>query len=60
MECSALAACAEFRNAIWGSILFTADTLADVESYDERDWGHDSFEYALKLSLDAVVNIKGE
>ena len=60
MECSALAACAEFRNAIWGSILFTADTLADVESYDERDWGQDSFEYALKLSLDAVVNIKGE
>ncbi len=60
MECSALAACAELRNVIWGCILFTADTLADIDNYNERDWGQDSFEYALELSLDAVTNIKGE
>lgn len=57
MECSALAACAAFRNAVWGCILFTADTLADTENYDERKWGADSFRYALKLCLDAVVKI---
>ena len=57
MECAALAACASLRNTIWGCILFTADTLADVENYDERNWGHDSFAYALELCLDAVVNI---
>ena len=57
MECSALAACAAFRNAIWGCILFTADTLADTENYDERKWGADSFRYALELCLDAVVKI---
>lgn len=58
MECAALAACASLRNVVWGCILFTADTLADVEHYDERNWGGDSFAYALELCLDAVVNIE--
>ena len=57
MECSALAACAAFRNVIWGCILFTADTLADTENYDERKWGTDSVRFALELCLDAVVKI---
>lgn len=57
MECSALAACAKMRDAIWGEILFTADSLANVEAYDERGWGGDSFEYALELCLDAVVKL---
>lgn len=57
MECSALAACAKLRDAIWGQILFTADSLADIEKYDTRNWGGDSFEYSLKLALDAVMNI---
>ena len=58
MECAALAACASLRNTIWGCILFTADTLADIENYDERNWGGDSFAYALELCLDAVINIR--
>ena len=58
MECAALAACAYMRKAVWGSILFTADTLADAENYDERGWGVDSFAYALELCLDAVINLE--
>jgi uridine phosphorylase len=57
MECSALAACASFRNAVFGQILFTADTLVCLDSHDERDWGKSSFEIALKLSLEAVYQI---
>ncbi|MBQ7874428.1 MAG: nucleoside phosphorylase [Oscillospiraceae bacterium] len=57
MECSALAACAEFRGAVWGEILFTADSLADIEKYDERSWGKSSFEYALGLCFDAVIKL---
>jgi uridine phosphorylase len=57
MECSALAACAQFREAIFGQILFTADTLADVSQYDERDWGKLSYEIVLKLSFDALYYI---
>lgn len=39
MECSALAACARLRDVIWGMILYTADSLADAEAYDPRNWG---------------------
>ena len=55
MECSALAAVAAFRGATWGMILYTADSLADVDKYDERNWGGNAYQYALTLCLDAVV-----
>ncbi len=57
MECSALAACSTFRGATWGMILYTADSLADIEQYDERNWGGNAYEYALILCLDAVLKI---
>ena len=55
MECSALAACAAFRKATWGMILYTADSLTNVEQYDERNWGGNVAEYGLALCLDAVL-----
>lgn len=57
MECSALAACAKMRNVVWGELLYTADSLANLEKYDERNWGDDSIEYALKLCFEAVLKI---
>ena len=57
MECSALAACSAFRGANWGMILYTADSLADIEKYDERNFGGSAYEYALMLCLDAVVKM---
>ena len=57
MECSALAACAAFRGATWGMILYTADSLADVDKYDARNWGGNAYEYALTLCLDAVLKL---
>ena len=57
MECAALAACAAFRGAEWGMILYTADSLADVDQYDMRNWGGNAYEYALTLCLDAVQKI---
>ena len=57
MECSALAACANFRGVTWGMILYTADSLADVDKYDERNWGGNAYEYALTLCLDAVTKL---
>ncbi len=59
MECAALAACAKLRGAIWGQLLFTADTLVDVEAHDCRGWGRDSHTQALMLCLEAVLNIEG-
>jgi len=57
MECAGLAACAAFRSATFGQILFTADTLANTAVYDERDWGYASHSPALELALDAVCEL---
>ncbi len=57
MECSALAACAQMREIEWGQILYTADSLHDIENYDERNWGEDSKAYALELCLETLVRI---
>ncbi len=57
MECAALAACAEFRGIEFGQILFTADTLANVNDYDERAWGKESFEKALLICMDIVCHM---
>ncbi len=57
MECSALAAVSAFRGATFGMILYTADSLADVDKYDERNWGGNAYEYALTLCLDALIKL---
>jgi phosphorylase, pnp/udp family len=57
MECAALAACAQFRGAVWGELLFTADTLANSDAYNERNWGIDSYECALQLCFEAVARL---
>lgn len=57
MECSALAACASFRGATLGMIFYTADSLADVEKYDMRNWGGNAYEYGLTLCLDSVIKL---
>lgn len=51
MECAALAAVARFRGASFGQFLYTADSLANVDAYDERDWGEASVLPALELCL---------
>lgn len=57
MECASLAACAKMRNVEFGQLLFTADTLVNVEKYDKRTWSKDNFAFAMELAFDAVVNI---
>ncbi|MBQ4051968.1 MAG: nucleoside phosphorylase [Oscillospiraceae bacterium] len=58
MECAALAACAEFRGVQFGQLLFTADSLANVEKYDERNWGQSSLEKAMGLCLEAARDLE--
>ena len=57
MECSALAAVAQLRGAVWGQLLFTADSLADLENYDSRDWGAEAFDKALGICLEIVSHM---
>ena len=57
MECSALAACAEFRNISFAQILFTADSLADMDNYDKRNWGHDSYSVSLNIGSQVLASL---
>ena len=57
MECAALAACASLRSIIWGELLYTADSLANLEAHDSRDWGEESREFALLLCLEAIAKL---
>ena len=57
MECAALAAVAQLRGVVWGQLLFTADSLADLENYDSRDWGAEAFDKALELCLEIVSHM---
>lgn len=57
MECAALAACARFRHRTFGQVLFTADTLAEEDAYDERSWGRDSRTAALEIGLEIAYRL---
>ena len=54
MECAALASCAQLRDARYGQILYSADTLAG-EEHDIRGWGHATRGTALLAALDAAA-----
>lgn len=55
MECAGLMACAQFRGAAFGQLLYTADSLANVEQHDMRSFGEASVPVALQICLDAVT-----
>ena len=57
MECASMAACAKMRGVIFGQLLFTADSLANVDKHNERNWGNEYFTYAMKLAFDSVLEI---
>lgn len=57
MECSALAACAKLREVKFGQVLFTADSLANLEEHDDRNWGSDSFDTVFKFVLNSIYYI---
>lgn len=57
MECASMAACGKMRNVQFGQLLFTADSLANVDEHDIRNWGNDTFAVAMRLAMDAVVEL---
>ena len=57
MECASMAACAKMRGVLFGQVLFTADSLADVNAHDIRNWGNDFFAAAMKIAMDAITEV---
>ncbi len=58
MECAALAAVSEMRGLTFGQLLYTADSLADTDAFDPRDWGNASLSPAMLLCLDALYYLE--
>lgn len=57
MECAGIAACAQFRKVDFAQILFTADSLADMDNYDERDWGSESHTAGLEIGSKVLIHL---
>ncbi len=57
MECASMAACAKMRGIIFGQVLFTADSLANVDAYNIRNWGNDSFSAAMRIAMEAITKL---
>lgn len=57
MECAGMAACAQFRDVDFAQILFTADSLANIENYDYRNWGHESHAVGLDVCSQILSRI---
>lgn len=57
MECSALGACAQFRKIDFAQILFTGDTLANMDNYDRRNWGRSSYSVGLEIGANILIKI---
>ena len=52
-----MAACAQFRKVDFAQILFTADSLADMDNYDERDWGSESLTAGLEIGSKVLIHL---
>ena len=57
MECASMAACAKMRGVLFGQVIFTADSLADVDAHDIRNGGNDFFAAAMKVAMEAITEV---
>lgn len=57
MECATVAAIAEFRNKIFGQLLYSGDILVGSEVYNDRNWyaNLSAREKIFQITLEAVV-----
>lgn len=60
MECSALTACAKFRNRQFVELLYSGDILADTSKYDDRKWQFEitTREKMFEISLQIASKLK--
>jgi uridine phosphorylase len=58
MEASAMFACASFRGAVYGQLLYAGDDVSAAE-WDHRHWDrqHGARERLLDLALDAAIRL---
>jgi hypothetical protein len=46
----------KMRGVLFGQVLFTAGSLANVDAHDERNWGNDFFAINYQIRMIALDN----
>lgn len=59
MECATMAAIAEFRNKIFGQLLYSGDILVGTEDYDDRNWyaNLSAREKIFQITVEALIRL---
>ena len=57
MECSAMAAIAQYRGKVFGQLLYSGDILVGNEEYDDRCWNENlsARERIFRVTLEALL-----
>lgn len=62
MECATMAAIAQFRNKIFGQLLYSGDILVGTEKYDDRNWNENlsARERLFQITIESLIRFKNE
>jgi len=57
MECATIAAIAQFRNKVFGQLLYSGDILVGTEKYDNRNWNENlsARETIFQITLESLI-----
>lgn len=57
MECATMAAIAQFRNKVFGQLLYSGDILVGTEKYDNRNWNENlsARETIFQITLESLI-----
>ena len=57
MECATMAAIAQFRNKVFGQLLYSRDILVGTEKYDNRNWNENlsARETIFQITLESLI-----
>lgn len=60
MECSAMAAIAQFRNKLFGQLLYSGDILVGTETYNDRNWyaNLSAREKIFQITLESLIRFR--
>lgn len=60
MECSAMAAIAQFRNKLFGQLLYSGDILVETETYNDRNWyaNLSAREKIFQITLESLIRFR--
>lgn len=62
MECATMAAIAQFRNKVFGQLLYSGDILVGAGEYDDRNWNENlsAREKIFQITLETIIRYEND